>query len=416
MFNINNYNITLLYGVMLTVAICLLLLYRNKVTSIVDPMFYHIVWVSGNLALLVGYIDAYGVSTLSLFFITIFIAYLGLLAVFLENKDERRRRTTNLYIVYKNKSHRLFVVYIVVSLLFFVSKIDFILFAATHAPIEWVLYRFEDLQGRNPILRILEISSETFFVYFSFVFIFFIKKYRLLVFSVLLAYIAIKLVAGGRSTLLSLLFSLGFFIFFHFGDFNRRFVKKLNAVSILLFPLIIGVAILISSFFRSDATLADGFFIIANRMMASGDGLEYYMKYNGLENIDSGIGSYVLSVFGIYLKNIVDVEYKNVGWQLTELAVGTVGFAQGSNYTFPLQIMVLGYVFAPLYLIVLVVLITRLRRILSHRLYLIVLFYYISYRSMGIVGDIEYWVLTMLSGLFLYTIVLLPVLRFKVKF
>lgn len=198
----------------------------------------------------------------------------------------------------------------------------------THELSEWVFYRFLELQGRDPLERILSIGARIINRFTTFYIIFILKKYRGILTLILLILTVFDILAGGRSALISLSFNFGSFMYFYINDFHL-YIKKLRRISIVIIFISVFTSIIVSSMYGKDATILDGVYIIINRIIASADGLEYYLLSNGYEVIDSGLIPYFLSIFGIYFKHIIDINHKNIGHQLSELMVGgELDFAQ----------------------------------------------------------------------------------------
>jgi hypothetical protein len=309
------------------------------------------------------------------------------------------------------------ILYIITALLYFYSQKPFLSYAYNHNLIsDWILYRFVDLQGRDPFFRILSAGSSVYFVYFSLIMISFIKKSRLIIIVILIISLLIGILSGGRSTLLSAAFSFGFFIYFHYGAFNQKVIKKINFLGIILIVVGLFLAMVVSSYYREDTGLQDGIKIILNRVIATSDGLEYYLNYNGMENIKSGFFEYFMSVFGVYSKHFIDIQYKNIGQQLAELAVGSnLDFAQGPNYTIALQNMVFGYYFSPIYILVITFFVAKLRELKSYKINKTALYYFLSSTSFILAVDIEFWFFTLISGILFYLFIVYPLLKLKVK-
>jgi hypothetical protein len=224
----------------------------------------------------------------------------------------------------------------------------------------------------------------------------------------------LKTLVGVRSSLLMFLQSFGLFVFYF--DYSSKYRKRINIFGTVAVGLALFLAAFVSSHYGHDmSNSGEGIKIIANRIAASGDGLEYYMKYDGLHNIASGPYEYFMSIFGIYLKNLRGIDYKNIGTQLSELVIGETHFAQGSNYTFLLQVMVLGYGLFWLYSPVVAYLVMKLRYSLFRSNRWLPLSYFLSSLCFGIATDIEYFVLTLISGSLVYILVIFPVLKIKIK-
>lgn len=152
-----------------------------------------------------------------------------------------------------------------------------------------------------------------------------------------------------------------------------------------------------------------------NRLLANADGLEYYMLYDGYKKIQSGIYPFILSITGIYIKRIFGIEYKNIGHKLSELALGeSLNFAQSSNYTLFLQIMVFGYYFSPFYVILVSYLTARLRNLVPKgSMYLHMIYFFLISNSFFIVTDPEYGLLKVLSFFTILSLFIYPIIKIR---
>jgi len=182
----------------------------------------------------------------------------------------------------------------------------------------------------------------------------------------------------------------------------------------MLYIVAIIIAATVTSFYTGGDSLANGFVVIFNRIFAAPDGIEYYLKFNGEKHIDSGAGPYITSIFGIYIQRLTEIPYKNIGWQLTELAVGDVGLAQGSNYTVLLQAVVFSHYLAPVYGMAAGWLVARMRYATPKNPRELFLVYTISIVCFTFAIDIEYFTLLIISLITVYVIIVSPILRIKV--
>lgn len=227
--------------------------------------------------------------------------------------------------------------------------------------------------------------------------------------------LAVTITSGGRSAIISFIVALGGFFFLHRFWLTSRATKNTNIAVGLLYLAAIIVAAIVSSFYAEGDSLTNGLLIIFNRIFAAPDGTEYYLKYGGEINIDSGIGPYLNSIFGIYIQNITGIPYKNIGWQLTELAVGDVEFAQGSNYTILLQAMVFNQYLAPAYGMAAGWLIARLRYLNPSNPWQLFLVYTISIVCFTFSIDAEYFTLLIISATAFYFFIAIPIFRIKAQ-
>lgn len=233
----------------------------------------------------------------------------------------------------------------------------------------------------------------------------------------LIFYSLISILAGGRSFLLSLIFTYGGFIAFYRGKFlKKKALTNINKIGSILILLAMLLAMIVSSMYKSDSSIEDGAKIILNRVIATADGMEYYIKYDGIEKLPSGGYDYVMSIFGIYLKRFLGVEYKNVGHQLSELATGVnLEFAQGSNYTLPLQVMVLGYILMPVYVLIIGYICTKMRNIKageSGSLQIVGFFFFTQCFTFA--TDPEFFILNVISFYLIYYLVFYWLIKIKI--
>ena len=179
---------------------------------------------------------------------------------------------------------------------------------------------------------------------------------------ILISYVLIGAFSGGRSSFISIIYSFGLFIYFYYSQFPRNKLKYFNYISCIMIFFGIFIMLYVTSQF-SGFSFNETLRVILNRILANGDGLYYYMKFDGI-NIESGIIPYFMSFAGIYIKRFSNIDYKNIGHQLSELAVSSdLSFAQGANYTIFTQVMVLGYFSALVYIILLTYVTSRFRRL-----------------------------------------------------
>lgn len=413
MFDITNYNQEILFFTFLICVLILLSVFKNKYNSLLDPITMHIFWISGNISFLTAFVYKFGFNQLSSLFLVFFCIYTLIVFLFLSNIKEKKDNTDLIEII-KNKERKIKIIFIIIALVYFFSRLPFFKYAMENPSIaSWFLYRFVDLQGRDPILRILGTGAEVYFYFFSFLLLFILKKWKKFVLTALILALMIGVFSGGRSSVLSALIYLGAFIFYFNKEFDKKFIRKVNVMGSLMVAFAIFLAIVITSFYEEDASIMDGFSIIINRFIAVGDGLEYYMLYNGPAHIKSGFGEYLMAVFGVYVKQFSGGDYKNVGTQLTELVVGDVSFAQGSNFVFPLQSMVLGIHAWVFYIPLMAFLVAKMRGNRTRSFLLLPLSFFFSYHCFTIATDMEYAFLCIISGVIVYLGLIYPILKLK---
>lgn len=410
LFDITIYNQIVLLCTFTTIILILLWVFRNNYISVIDPLTLHFIWIASHLSFLVAYIYKYGFGMLPLFFIFILIFYIIIYQAFL-----RRNRKGIIDVpikTFQEKSaitKRIFIVLLILDLL---SKYNmFVYMVQNPSIVSWFLYRFIDMQGREPILRILSTATQVFILYYAFVLFAVLKQWKRFVLISYLLILVLEVLTGSRSVLLSIIFNIGLCLFYFKNYFEATVVKKFSKIAVGLAGLAMVAFIMVSAFYSSDYTLVDGIGLTVNRFFAAGDGLEYYMNFKGLTKIKSGIGEYIYSVFGIYLKRFSGTEYKNVGLQLSELVLGDLEFTQGPNYTLPLQVMVLGFQYVLLYVPIIAYFSAKLRAVKFSSINYFPLSFYLSATSFLIVVDIEFWVLNIISGVLFFYIVLYPLSR-----
>ncbi|GGE55684.1 hypothetical protein EV200_10310 [Pedobacter psychrotolerans] len=415
LFDITNYNQYVLFFSLIFFLGGGVYLFRSNYVSIIDPITMHLIWMAGHLAFLCGYMFKNGVSMLPAFFFLNMLLYTFVYKFFLKRNTIKlfsRKKADDLF----KKINRIKIIFIVLLILNIISKINFFKFILSNPDVSsWFMYRFTDMQGRDPLFRILATSSIIFLLFYTFLLFAVMKRWRYFVVIAYGSIIALEVVAGGRSILIGVIFSLGLGIFYFSDYFKITEIKKFTNRSLFFVMLAVLAAILVTSFYSSDYSVKDGFSIVTNRFLAAGDGLEYYMNYDGLHKIKSGLGEYIYSIFGIYIKRFTGEEYKNVGLQLSELVLGELEFTQGSNYTFLLQTMVLGYQFFFIYVPIIAYLSAKLRTVKFKSISFLPLSFFLSSTSYVLSEDIEYWVLLMISGLLVFYFVIYPINKFTFK-
>ncbi len=417
MFDITNYN---LFVVLYTFLICFLLLYflfKNKFVVFFDPLVYHLIWLSSHFAFFVAFLLKYGFDLLLFLFIIVFCEYVFFLFIFIKKINISNSITYNAKL--NISDFKLSYVFLTSVFLIFISKIEVLSYLLTHNLIEWPLYRFVRLQEGNPILKIIEYGVTPIYFYLTF-YILFLKKNKKLKFAsivILFYFIFLGIVSGGRSMLISLVLQIGTFVYFHRMDISTKMLAKLRitAFIFILFGLVTSSIVSYFYIINSEKSLIDGFSIIFNRIFANADGLEYYLLYDGYSKIESGLIPFIYSFLGIYLKRISDTEYKNIGHQLTELVIGPVDFAQGSNYTIFLQSAVIGFYLLPIYIILLTYLIAKMRNLVpSEKISINLLKYFFVSNAFIPPTDLEFFTFNFLSFMILYIFIFFPILKLKI--
>ena len=414
MFDIKNYDIYTAFISFIIAFSLLFFLFRKKSIGVIDPLTYHLLWISGNIAFLIAYIEKYGLAYISVLFFLIFIIYTSIILYLI--KPVHIKYTLSISSE-KNKKGKIFFLYIVSIIILLYSKKPVFDFLLNNNIIAWFLYRYKAIEGGQAFYRILDLGITPIFLYLSFYILCIVKKYKLFTTITLFLYLFLLILTGGRSSFLALIFSFGGFIAFHRESFlTIKKQKKINRIGKYLILFALMIAMFVSAMFEQTYSAEAGINTILNRVIATADGMEYYMKYNGLDKIHSGVYEYFMSVFSVYTKSYIDISYKNIGHQLSELATGVkLDFAQGSNYTLPLQVMVFNYLLMPIYVLVISLVVVKMRNVQNLTPYKInILGFFMLSSSFGIVTDIEFFVLRTMSFLVIYFLIFYPILKIKI--
>ncbi|MBA6303752.1 O-antigen polymerase [Colwellia sp. MB02u-14] len=406
MFSIRNYELSLLFLTLILFLSFFLILFKNKYTSILDPLVYHLLWISTFFSFLCSYIfELNNNIALAFYFLMIMVLYVFLLFLFIQNIN--RNKDVGELLEYR----KVVILWAIMALLFFISKYSMFEYFLNNPPISWFLYRYQDLTGRNPVERILSTSTSIFLFYYSFLLIFIYKRIVFYVAFVIVLILSINILGGGRSSLIQFLLSLGMFAYYFYEHFSASFFNKINFYGVILVCFSILIAIFVTSFYDSGL---DPIYVILNRVIANADGVEYYLKFDGAYNIESSVIAYVKSTFGIFISPIVG-SVKNVGWQLTELVTGfEASFAQGSNFSLPLQIMVFPYYLSIFYVFIITYIVSYFRNLCLSSNKKSALKYYLSNTGFIIATDVEYWVFTLFCGVLLYLFIIYFFERVKI--
>lgn len=415
LFDILNYSIPVAISAYIGFLVLFYLIFRQFITNLIDPLIFHILWLSSQATFFIIYAEKYNPSVFYFIFSLSLIGYIISLRIFIQYyaiQKNKQIKSKNHLATFKISQSRWRIIVIILLLLDLYSKKSFFQYAESCNSIsDLFLYRFIDLQGRDPVERIL--SATNFFLYLFLFHGIRNRQNKYFIYSIIIVINVINIIAGGRSALIELILFTGTYIFYFSNGIHRKSIIKLNKLAILFVAIALFVAVIVSSYYEKETTIQSGFMIVFNRVFAAPDGIEYYLKYSGEDHIKTGIIPYLISVFGIYLKNIIGLSVKNIGWQLTELAVGSVDFAQGSNYTIMLQAVVFNYYIAPLYAAVIGWAVAKLRYINSAKESVIPYFYAMSSIAFVIATDLEYFVFLFLSVLIIYLVFIYPAIRIK---
>lgn len=382
-----------------------------------DTFFMHIIWLSGFISFMIVFLERNAASLTYLSLLLSFFVYVFSLFLFFKIDHGKKNKiinseTTHSFFL-KRKKAKLTLILIII--LYLLSKYEFFEYAINNPSIaDLANYRFIELQGRSSIARIITIGATPFIYFFSFRMIHSNIERRsssLILFVI----IVINIMSGGRSSVLAFLFSLGFYFFYFRHELSDKIISKINKISPILIILSLLLAIFVSSLYGNEETRESGLTTVINRIFANHDGLEYYLKYDNGNYLKTGIEPYFLSIFAVYIKQFTTLDYKNIGWQLSELAIGSeLTFSQGANYTFFLQGLILFSYFSPLYAIFIARTVSKLRYTYGFNKNLLPLHYAFSSVSFMIASDIEYFVLNIISILIIYTLLIYPILKVRI--
>lgn len=413
LFDINNYNLILAVITYFLLIVALFTIFKNFVVSYADPLIYHLIWIASNLTFLVIYFESNNVTS---DFYIIFISQLIYLVCifFFFGKYLKRKNAVKAPDSYKNLSiSKWQTIVTILFLCWLYSYGNFFLYALTTTNFSDLFsFRFQDLQGRDPIMRVMNASSIflNFFLFYGIQ-----NKIRTTTcYFTIVIMLVIAVLSGGRSAVLNLIFSAGAYTVLYSRVLNQLKIKKINKLSILLIVLGSIFSIIVSGFYAEEFSLLDGATTMFNRIFASSDGLEYYFNYVDNNNFHTGFYEYFMSIFGFYLKSIFGIDYKNIGWQLIDLASGTeLTFAQGPNYTFLLQGIVINKCFLPIYTVLVCWVVSRLRYLTVGNVAYTPFKFAILSISFLIPVDLEYFVFMLLSLTVVYSLFVYPLMSLK---
>lgn len=414
MYYYEKYSVYVLGLSILFISAIIFGLFRKKISSLVDPIVFHFLWCSSGLALLFGYSVSKGVSIDSILFISVYVFYLLALYFFL---DEKPLRTEILQRELSNVKIRLFVVSLLLNI---ISRYDFFLYVFNNPSIiEWFLYRFKQIEGRNVLQYIFQVGARPFFIYYSLTLFFAKPRWRLYIGLCIFINLILDVLAGGRSSVIGLLLTLGYFVYFFNPVIPFSTVRKFNWYGVALLGVALFMGALVTSFYKQDATLTDGSLAILNRLLAAGDGVEMHLANNASMYLKTGVGEYIKSVFGIFIKRVIDIQTQSVGWQLYELEHGvSVPFAVGPNYILPLQAFTLGKLFIIPYSLFMGYLVSFLRgnRLKKRLIKNPSLSFVLGLLSFEPALDMELFIFTLSGCLSVYFLVFYPINKFRIVF
>lgn len=419
LFDIFNYNITLALSSLISLFFVFFLIFKKFITTLADPLVFHLIWLSSIGTFFVIFFEKYNIDSDYLILLNSYFIYIFSLVIFfyLFHKSNTAFKKENIsYLCPPLFAKRKLLLLIIISFIVFLfSQKGFLAYAFKSSNIsELFLYRYVNLQGRDPFSRVA-FEATPFFLLFNFYSIHH-KLYKKTSLLFIFFYLIISIVSGGRSSLINLILSIGFYIFFFQESIRNSTFRKINLITIFCGFIAILTATLVTSFYPETNEINSASNVIFNRIFASADGVEYYLKYNASSHLQSGLVPYLYSIFGIYIKYLTtDIEIKNIGWQLTELVIGNVTFAQGANYIFLLQAIIFSKYLAPIYTFLIALFVAKIRYCFVRNRKIIPLLYALSSLAFSLPLDIEYFFLQLLSIIILYLLLYLPIISLRLK-
>ncbi|WP_461126193.1 hypothetical protein [Spirosoma aerophilum] len=411
MYYYEKYNVYVMTISFMVLAVLFFILLRKKIFSIIDPLVNNIIWCASSLGLLFGYLVSKNINLDGFSFVSVFFVYIAGLYFFL---DTTPRKVSDLEKGLTSKKNTL--LFTVCLLLNLGSRLEFISYAIEHPSIaSWFLYKFVQYEGRSFWQYILQIGAKPFFIYYLFVLLRTKKEWRPQLIIILIINSLLDIVAGGRSSLLGLLDTYGFFIYYFSPYYTKKSVNRLNwyGISFIIFALI--NSIIVTSFYSSEGTIEDGVLRMANRILSAGDGLEMYLANNASNIIPSGVLEYSKAAFGIFIKQIIPIETQSVGWQLYEIDSGHISpVSVGPNFILPLQVIILGKFFLIPYTLFISYVVSFLRgnRLSKRLIKSQPLSFVLGILTFQLVIDVEFFVLQLCACLFVYYCFIYPFRKF----
>lgn len=415
MYYYEKYNPTVMLSVIVMFTVAVIFLLRKRLSSLIDPLNFHILWCASGLALLAGYFWSKGINADGFLFVIVYVSYILGLYLFLE------RPTYNLKDLedelYDSRNTKLFITCILLNL---VSRYEFFTYALSSSSIvDLFLYRFKQVEGRSIPQYILQLGARPFFLYYLFILLKIKPNWRIYLVLILLTNILFDIIAGGRSSIISLLIFYGFFVHRFRPLFSKKLLTQLNRYGLVAVAFALSVGAFVTSFYEPDSSFEEGILKIANRLLAAGDGLEMYLANNASAYIPTGFDEYVKSVFGIFIKRVVDIKTQSVGWRLYELENGIeVPFSVGPNFILPLQAFVLNKYLAVPYALMISFIVAFLRGSRLNRLFPFnkPLSFVMGVLCFEPALDLEFFILTATGCLFVYFVIIFPARKLRFIF
>ncbi|MVM38054.1 hypothetical protein GO730_11405 [Spirosoma sp. HMF3257] len=225
------------------------------------------------------------------------------------------------------------------------------------------------------------------------------------------------IIAGGRSSLIGVIMMFGYYVYLFPELFPVRKLRQINVWGLVGIFFALMILAIVTSFYSQEISIKDGYLAMLNRLLAAGDGLDLYLVNNAEQHIPSGLGEYIKSVFGIFIKRVVPIQTQSIGWQLYELDQGRIiPFSVGPNFILPLQVAVLGYTWLIPYCVFIACVVGALRKNYLARFVKLppVLSFALGTMAFEPILDIELFFLYISGILVLYFFIVYPFLRLKI--
>jgi hypothetical protein len=409
-FDINNYVLWRLYLVFIIGLFININIFRRKIYSVFDPLLHHLVWISSMNAVCFELLLEHSDNMWTFFFCLVSLYYT--FNIFIFSKQRIRENSILLLAKQPNYFHYFLLINAFLILFFsdYINKWNYLLNNGIFAS---AIYKFELVNRAKPLYETIAIIVlYPVYEYISFYVCFFEKRMilRILVMSLLVHNLIINTVTGSRSATMSMLLSLGFFCFYFRRYINQKNTNRLfNRILLVAAPMTILSLVLVTALYMSktgDINLNDGWSVTLNRIFANADGLDYFVKLDGDQFIDTW--GFIKYNFGVFLNRIGDNDEKNqsLGWKLMELATGRkLNFSQGPNFMIYLQsLMFFSPLLAPIYITLTTFFLLKIRYMKSNNLSIKDIWIYsIAKNSLSFFVDSETFIYrTLISSVFFF--------------
>jgi hypothetical protein len=409
-FDINNYVLWRLYLVFFIGLFININIFRRKIYSVFDPLLHHLVWISSMNAVCFELLLEHSDNMWTFFFCLVSLYYT--FNIFIFSKQRIRENSILLLAKQPNYFHYFLLINAFLILFFsdYINKWNYLLNNGIFAS---AIYKFELVNRAKPLYETIAIIVlYPVYEYISFYVCFFEKRMilRILVMSLLVHNLIINTVTGSRSATMSMLLSLGFFCFYFRRYINQKNTNRLfNRILLVAAPMTILSLVLVTALYMSktgDINLNDGWSVTLNRIFANADGLDYFVKLDGDQFIDTW--GFIKYNFGVFLNRIGDNDEKNqsLGWKLMELATGRkLNFSQGPNFMIYLQsLMFFSPLLAPIYITLTTFFLLKIRYMKSNNLSIKDIWIYsIAKNSLSFFVDSETFIYrTLISSVFFF--------------